>query len=485
MFDRNKHKHVIENHHCYLCEVDVSPKSKHCSQCNKCVAAFDHHCKWLNNCVGSRNYWLFLNTIISALFSVLVIISIASFVFIELFLDPSVLRGNENFKVVNDTKIWFAFMNLRPLQTTTTVIFIVAGVTIALSLTSFLLLSQLLCFHIYLLWNRLSTYEYIVRQRHRQESKSEVMNCKRLGSPSSKIKPQIMIRSGSLTYTHPDQTENSSSSGMAVEVLKLQNGALKFPSSELVDDSLPTVSADLQQTRAKKGVQKKTKKVHKAAAEIIIDRFIPSTIKLQSIPPSHEPELAAAPASQNSMIPILAFPPRVSLPPLVPNGINQVQAAGLPAEYHSDSAESMDEIPVVQTRLGSAAMVDYTNRVLHSTKVDFGNSLQNLIPKAHYNSQEEKEQFSPVQPKIRKSSKKLSASDEKIEPFFDVSPVFVNKSSGEFPLPELIQRARPGLEHSGSKRQNRTSERHPDLPVIFLHGKNTIDIAQTQHWGDF
>lgn len=55
-FDRSKHRHVIENSHCYLCQVDVGAKSKHCSACNKCVSNFDHHCRWLNNCVGSRNY---------------------------------------------------------------------------------------------------------------------------------------------------------------------------------------------------------------------------------------------------------------------------------------------------------------------------------------------------------------------------------------------------------------------------------------------
>uniref|UniRef100_A0A8D0G6U5 Palmitoyltransferase n=1 Tax=Sphenodon punctatus TaxID=8508 RepID=A0A8D0G6U5_SPHPU len=52
VFDRSRHGHVIQNQHCYLCEVDVGPKAKHCSACNKCIADFDHHCKWLNNCVG-------------------------------------------------------------------------------------------------------------------------------------------------------------------------------------------------------------------------------------------------------------------------------------------------------------------------------------------------------------------------------------------------------------------------------------------------
>lgn len=53
--------------------------------------------------------------------------------------------------------------------------------------------------------------------------------------------------------------------------------------------------------------------------------------------------------SQQLLFP--AFPLRASLS----TGSSSVQAAAPPAEYHSDSAESLEEIPVALARLGSSA----------------------------------------------------------------------------------------------------------------------------------
>ncbi|XP_043563043.1 palmitoyltransferase ZDHHC1 isoform X1 [Chiloscyllium plagiosum] len=463
MFDRSKRKHVIENHHCYLCDVDVGLKSKHCSQCNKCVAAFDHHCKWLNNCVGGRNYWHFLNCVISAVIGILVVVCIASYVLIAFFVDPSILRTNQKFETINDTNIWFTFLPHAPVRTNATVILLVSAMTVLLGLISVSLLGQLLCFHIYLLWNRLSTYEYIVRQRHRRGSKVSPKNSKAQDSPT--LSDQNFGTTGSLGYTNDGIPFEGTSLTVSLtkEVPNLyQNGDMNMPSSKLEDDSLPVISTHLQKTKRKK-------RVNKLPADIMTDKSSASTIKLPSAVPLSEPDLAVA--FQSSMIPIPAFPSRATLPPLMLNGNNHVQAAGPPAEYHSDSAESMDEIPVIQTRLGSAAMVDYSKTILHSTMSNLGNSLQSLIPKPQHHGELPKP-FSPVHPNIRKNSKRFASLDPKIELVQKVPPVYVSRSTGEFPLPELLQSPRAKLD-PGKRRLS--SKKYPDLPVFFLHARDNFD----------
>ncbi|KAJ3592987.1 hypothetical protein NHX12_005325 [Muraenolepis orangiensis] len=218
VFDRSRHAHVIENCHCYLCQVDVGPKSKHCSSCNKCVASFDHHCR------------LFLNSVISALLGICLVLLSASYVFIQFFLDPSQLRTDRHFQVTNDTGLWFVFLPLAPLDSSGAVVPSLAGLTIGLGLLSCSLLTHLLGFHMYL------------------------------------------------------------------------------------------------------------------RAELLWD------------PGIHQPR---AEPSGRTELPIPAFPLRTTpvsrAPSLVPSLWVPVQAAGPPAEYHSDSAESLEEIPVALARLGSCS----------------------------------------------------------------------------------------------------------------------------------
>ncbi|XP_045438742.1 palmitoyltransferase ZDHHC1 isoform X7 [Pipistrellus kuhlii] len=151
IFNRSQHAHVIEDLHCNLCDVDVSARSKHCSACNKCVCGFDHHCKWLNNCVGERNYRLFLHSVASALLGVLLLVLVATYVFVEFFVNPMRLRTNYHFEVLkNHTDVWFVFLPAAPVETQAPAILALAALLILLGLLSTALLGHLLCFHIYL-----------------------------------------------------------------------------------------------------------------------------------------------------------------------------------------------------------------------------------------------------------------------------------------------------------------------------------------------
>ncbi|XP_042565089.1 palmitoyltransferase ZDHHC11 isoform X2 [Clupea harengus] len=184
IYDKHKHAHVIHNQHCYLCEVDVGPKVKHCRTCNKCVADFDHHCKWLNNCVGGRNYWFFFTTVLTAFIGLFLLVLIVLFVFIEHFVNPAVLRTAPQFQSVKDNSTWLVFLPLAPVETSSAGLLTVAAFTFLLGGFCLMLLAHLLGFHFYLLWNKMSTFEHIVKKRQEQSSQDVESGVKQ---PSPKI----------------------------------------------------------------------------------------------------------------------------------------------------------------------------------------------------------------------------------------------------------------------------------------------------------
>ncbi|XP_013883977.1 palmitoyltransferase ZDHHC1 [Austrofundulus limnaeus] len=279
VFDRSKHAHVIENCHCYLCQVDVGPKSKHCSVCNKCVANFDHHCRWLNNCVGSRNYRFFLQSVVSALLGVCLVLVFSSYIFIEFFLDPSKLRSDKHFLVRNETGVWFVFLPVAPLRSAAAVIPGLAAITVALGLLSSVLLCHLLCFHFYLMWNRLSTYEYIVRQRHRLDSRDS-----KKPAAVKETGPPPFVKggnySGTLGYTNP-QLDVDEPTAVAVQgdTDFLPNNKVRGVSSPVMEEEAPpTVSAELKTvTHTNRDTQRKKKKkrkVRSVPAELTRERCL-------------------------------------------------------------------------------------------------------------------------------------------------------------------------------------------------------------------
>ncbi|CAL1604660.1 unnamed protein product [Knipowitschia caucasica] len=403
-FDRSKHAHVIENCHCFLCQVDVGPKSKHCSACNKCVANFDHHCRWLNNCVGSRNYKLFLHSVVSALLGVFLVLIVASYVFIEFFLDPSKLRTDKHFQVRNESAVWFLFLPVAPVVSVGAVIPGLAAVTIALGLLSCVLLCHLLGFHIYLMWNRLSTYEYIIRQRHRLHPREA-----RKAPPKEPTLPSLNIikevsYTGALGYTNTQmEVEEASTLPPRGDTEYVANGRIRSASAPVVEEEVPPPPTEVTAVSPQRRTQKRKKKVRNVAVEASGER------PRSAVPPELS-SLSAGYLSQRLPFP---FPHRASLPPLTSSTTlapGPVTAAAPPSDYHSDSAESLEEIPVALAKLGSTSN--------HRPPLSF--SLPSPLPRTK-----------------RKDRANRSAGDLR----FEMAPpaVFVSRASGE---PALDKRRR-------------------------------------------
>ncbi|NXD84384.1 ZDHC1 palmitoyltransferase, partial [Halcyon senegalensis] len=399
-FNRNQHAHVIENHHCHVCDVDVSAKSKHCGTCNKCVCGFDHHCKWLNNCVGERNYWLFLNSVLSAILGLGLLLLIACYIFAEFFIDPAMLRSDQHFEALkNHTDLWFVFLPAAPVETRASAILVTAGIFILLSLMTVILLGHLLTFHIYLMWNKLTTYEYILQQRPQQEAKEadkQLESC-----PSQERASQVLVLclwqslwpssvcfSFSKLYVRRDDTDPE------------QSSSPDLPSLHFVVPSQ---------------VSRKLALYCNLAADN------PPSFLLPFFPSVEFPATAAASSSSHGL--------RLLVPPFPlraaghPSSVSLIQAAGPPADYHSESAESMDEIPVAQTCLGSTALRGLP-------KNNSSNSQHSPLSVDNPRGDRKKNMYSGHKAK-RKSFQQDKRTVRNLELFSKVPAVFVSKSSGE------------------------------------------------------
>ncbi|NXQ69696.1 ZDHC1 palmitoyltransferase, partial [Quiscalus mexicanus] len=344
-FNRNQHAHVIENHHCHVCDVDVSANSKHCGTCNKCVCGFDHHCKWLNNCVGERNYWLFLNSVLSAILGLGLLLLVAFYVFVEFFVDPAVLRSDQHFDALrNHMDRWFVFLPASPVETQAPAILVTAGIFILLSLVTMILLGHLLTFHIYLLWHKLTTYEYILQQRPQQQPDKVD---KKQESCSSQVRPSCReMHHNSYKFITWASTHGKTGSLSLNYFPKLyvhnQEGDPKQSSSP-ESPSLHSVAPSQQQKKRRKKVQKVSSSAMDSGSKAH------ATPQLSFPDPPSATAAATSPSHKLHLL-VPAFPLRAAVSP---SSMGLIQAAGPPAHYHSESAESMDEIPVAQIPSGS------------------------------------------------------------------------------------------------------------------------------------
>jgi hypothetical protein len=139
--------------YCYLCEAHVKKRSKHCRQCNKCVDTFDHHCPWLNTCVGARNYRGFFCMLLSVF--ALTVLQIAT----------TAHAGARLLSTDADV--------IGPYRMPRLAYGLLLIATFVLVLLPFLLIVQLLTFHVALTKVGITTYEFIVKQRKKEAALEE------------------------------------------------------------------------------------------------------------------------------------------------------------------------------------------------------------------------------------------------------------------------------------------------------------------------
>ncbi|CAD8164382.1 unnamed protein product [Paramecium octaurelia] len=123
--------------YCLICQAHVIQTSKHCFSCNKCVEGFDHHCIWLNNCIGIKNYKYFF----------ILVVLLVIFKCLRITQDVLLLQKN-------------AFQ-------------VLAFISIILDPPILIVLSYLLGMHLYFKYKGISTYDWIKRQRDKQNLKSQ------------------------------------------------------------------------------------------------------------------------------------------------------------------------------------------------------------------------------------------------------------------------------------------------------------------------
>ncbi|NWI60599.1 ZDHC1 palmitoyltransferase, partial [Calyptomena viridis] len=417
-FNRSQHAHVIENHHCHVCDVDVSAKSKHCGTCNKCVCGFDHHCKWLNNCVGERNYWLFLNSVLSAILGLGLLLLVAFYVFVEFFIDPTMLRSDQHFDALrNHMDRWFVFLPASPVETKAPAILVTAGIFILLSLVTVILLGHLLTFHIYLLWHKLTTYEYILQQRPQQETEKVD---KQQESCSSQVRPSQVLILPSVHFSKPASLIHSESPCMSAVCFSFPDLYVHNKKGDPKQSSSPDPPARHSVVPSQQQ-KKRRKKIHKASSSAMNKISLPLSFLLPLFPSAEFPATAAATLPSHSphlLVP--AFPLRAAVPP---SSISLIQAAGPTADYQSESAASMDEIPVAQTCPGSTALQG-------PPKNNSSNSQHYPLSTDNPRGDRKKNLYSEHKVK-RRSCQQDRRVEEDLELFSKVPDVFVSKSSGE------------------------------------------------------
>jgi len=143
-------------YHCDYCNTCANGGSKHCGTCDRCVTDFDHHCHWINNCVSKKNYKAFFGAILCVGLATLIFALSGIFFMVDYY--------SRGIGIIENLS------SLKHSQTSKWMPVVMAIFTFVAAVFCFLDL-KLVHFHLYLIRNKMTTYDYILRERELKEEK--------------------------------------------------------------------------------------------------------------------------------------------------------------------------------------------------------------------------------------------------------------------------------------------------------------------------
>ncbi|XP_052816943.1 palmitoyltransferase ZDHHC1-like [Mya arenaria] len=333
-FDRSRHKHVIEECHCHICQVDVGGKSKHCGVCNKCISNFDHHCKWLNNCIGGRNYRWFIATLVTAIVALLLVSVLAMVEFIVYFTDQDDRTILQPFRELNSTlphtdadiQIFYQSVMHEGWLALLAIYFVLGYIAVAL-------VGHLFGFHVYLICKNTNTYDYIIAQRDMEERKEDEKLAKDRKSKRNQVKPSTGSRASKDSERDGMPTKDYQKILEEAEQEGRSSGETPPPSTlpYHTEKNNNNNNTNLMMEDEKNKVKRLRKKKRSS-----------SQSGSQAISTVDNPRMYK---NKGYTISSVDIPDAMEAPHIVPIREPTPRGTGPAPEYHTDSADSLLEVP--------------------------------------------------------------------------------------------------------------------------------------------